>query len=169
MTDQARVYEKLSAEFAKHGVVNHGEDERPAMRYRDKLAHWCWGFSDELPEGLLIRNQETQLIQFAETLRKQGETKQNFNPVPADHSTIFVIRDGDLDRYLDQLEQAELFLRMTMASVWASNSAVERAQYLQLLSIEPQIEAALSRLRKGRQKTPDTQPPSPPPNQNGEA
>jgi transposase-like protein len=27
MTDQARVYEKLSTEFADHGVVNHGEDE----------------------------------------------------------------------------------------------------------------------------------------------
>jgi transposase-like protein len=27
MTDQARVYEKLSSEFAAHGVVNHGEDE----------------------------------------------------------------------------------------------------------------------------------------------
>jgi hypothetical protein len=34
---------------------------KPSMRYRDKLAHWCWGFSDELPEVLLIRDPEIHL------------------------------------------------------------------------------------------------------------
>ena len=54
---------------------------RPSMRYRDKLAHWCWGFSDELPDVLLIRDQEQQLTRLAEGLQKQAKTKLPVNAV----------------------------------------------------------------------------------------
>ncbi len=140
---------------------------RPSMRYRDKLAHWCWGFTDELPDALLIRDQEQHLARLAEGLRKQAETRVPINIVGADHSTIFVVRDGDLDRYLDQLSKLELILRQTMASAWAANTEEKRAEYYQRLSIEPQLQAGLVKLRKGRQTTPETPPPSSPPSQSG--
>lgn len=142
---------------------------RPAMRYRDKLAHWCWGFTEELPDALLIRTPEAHLFVIAASLRKQAETGKWINPVTVNHDTVFVVREGDLDRYLKQLSQLELYLRQTMASVWASNSEGERAEYLQKLSNEPQFQAGLVKLRKDRQRILDTQQEASPPNQSGEA
>ena len=134
---------------------------RPAMRYRDKLAHWCWGFTDELPDALLIRDQEQHLVNYAATLRLQGETGRIGSGVPVNFDSIFVVRDGDLDSYLSQLEHLELTLRRLMASVWIANSAAEHAEHLRMLSSEPRIQAGLEKLRKGRQSNRDTQQQTP--------
>jgi hypothetical protein len=142
---------------------------RPAMKYRDKLAHWCWGYSDELPDCLLIRDASLHRAGFALALKAQGGTKPVLkSAVPTNHTTIFVITGPDLDRFLNELSYAELQLRTAMATVWISNTPEQRVGLLQRLSNEPRIQAGLTRLRKGHQNNQDIPPQTPPSEQSGE-
>lgn len=49
---------------------------RPAMRERDKLAHWAWGFSRELPDALFISKPSRTLDGLMEALRSQPEIEK---------------------------------------------------------------------------------------------
>jgi hypothetical protein len=44
---------------------------RPAMKERDKLAHWTWGYSDELPDALLLADVENTLSSLMAALKNQ--------------------------------------------------------------------------------------------------
>jgi hypothetical protein len=122
----------------------------PAQKYRDKLAHWCWGYSDELPDSLLIRHPRFHIADVAKSLKSQAS--HGIADVPADHTEIFVVREPDMDRSLSDLAETETSLRMAMATVWDHNSPLEHAEYLQKLSNTPRIRAGLERLNAGRQK-----------------
>src|ERR1700730_1171045 len=115
---------------------------RAAMKYRDKLAHWCWGYSDELPEALLIRKPSYQLASFAEAVRKQG--KKEPHDVPLNHDTVFVVREADLDSFLKRLHYTREHLRLAMGGVWTANTDQERAEYLQQLSNMPEVRSGLA-------------------------
>jgi len=92
------------------------------MKFRDKLAHWCWGWTEALPDALLISEPSSHLGGYAKALKMQGETGTSHPDVPVDHSKVYVLRDEDLDRYLKQLAELDLSLRMAIASVWAAAS-----------------------------------------------
>lgn len=138
---------------------------RPAMRERDKLAHWTWGFSNDLPEALLLSEPAITLNSLMRALGLQkGDSVAD---VPSTFDKIYVVRDPDLDGILKRSASAKYRLRMAMATVWEKNTQQQRDEWLQQLSNEPEIRAALNRLREGRQNNREAPQPSPPPEPSG--
>ena len=127
----------------------------PTQKYRDKLAHWCWGYSDELPDSLLIRHPRFQMADLAKSLKSQAA--YGLADVPTDNSNTFVIREPDLVQRLEHLTEIETHVRWAMATVWDHNAPQERAEYLRQLSNTPLVRSGLDRLNAGRQKTQTTQ------------
>jgi hypothetical protein len=123
---------------------------RPVMKERDKLAHWTWGYSDDLPDALLLAPPK-ETLQTLMVAVKRGKTEGNAG-VPSTYENTWVVRENDLDRMLARSFWAKDLLRLGMATVWVLNTSEERAEHLQQLSNEPQIQEGLARLHKGRQK-----------------
>jgi hypothetical protein len=142
---------------------------RPCMKERDKLAHWCWGLSDELPDALLISHPTFHTRQGLMAIKAQLQDRDATPDVRGDFNEIFVVKANDLERTLLRFQSARLHLRMAGGSVWMASSEAERAEVLRQLSNTPVIRSGLARLAENRQKTPATPQPSPPPNQSGEA
>lgn len=138
---------------------------RPAMRERDKFAHWAWGHSDDLPEALLISEPQRSLKSLMEALRTHPGV--DGAGVPVDFDKIYVVRDTDLDGVITRSMNGKFLLRVAMATVWDYNPLQERASRLQQLSSVPEIRGGLDRLAEARKKTQAVQQPSPQPNQNG--
>ena len=136
---------------------------RGAMKYRDKLAHWCWGHSDELPDSLLIREPSYQLASFAKSVKQQGQKQPT--EVPLNHDTVFVIREPDLDGFIKRIGRLSDLLQLAMGTFWKANDDKERAEHLQQLSNAPEFRSALARLAESRRNDPTTQQPSQPPDQ----
>jgi hypothetical protein len=133
---------------------------RPAMKERDKLAHWSWGFSPEIPDALLLAEAERTLETLMLALRISPGVEKA--AVPQNFDKIWVVRAPDLDRRIDQILDAKLQIRVAMATVWDHNSPQDRAEYLRQLSNVPRIHEGLTRLARDRQKNQATPPQSPP-------
>jgi len=131
---------------------------RPAMRERDKLAHWIWGHSDDLPDALLLSAPKHMLKNLMKALREAPGIEAA--AVHSNFDEVFVIRSGYMDGIISRLSEAKDHLRVAMATVWTFNSAASQSEYLQQLSNVPQIQEALLRAQ-GRQKTHEVLPPAP--------
>jgi hypothetical protein len=130
---------------------------RPVMRERDKLAHWAWGHSDQLPDALLISEPAETLDGLMRVLKLYpGIEKAG---VATNFDQIFVIRQPDLDAMIRRSMMAKVHLRIAMGTVWEDNSAQERARLLRQLSNVLQIREGLSRLNADRQKKQATETP----------
>jgi hypothetical protein len=132
---------------------------RPVMRERDRFAHWVWGYSDDLPDALLISEPSESLKNLMAALHlfpgvEDAAVRTNFN-------LIYVIRDPDLDGIIVRSMNAKFHLRMGMSTVWDHNSPQERASNLQQLSNVPLIREGLDRLAEARKNNPEARPPSP--------
>jgi hypothetical protein len=137
----------------------------PVMKERNKLAHWCWAYSPEIPDCLLLCKPDQKMV-----LHLQAVNLRRENPaVPFDMSLVYVVTEQDAGRLADRLRVAISHVSMFMGAIWKANSQQQRDEFLQQLSIEPQIREGLERLNEGRRKKPATQPPSPPQDQSGEA
>jgi hypothetical protein len=112
---------------------------KPAMKYRDKLAHWSWGYSPDVPDGLLLTDTKHKLGGVLNAIRRQRRTAAANQDVPFDR----------------------LLLRKGMGSVWDNNSQEERDELLQQLSSERPIQEAMTRLAEARRKNQEVQQPSP--------
>ena len=126
---------------------------RPVMKERDKLAHWCWGYSDELPDALLLTEPSNKLRGMLQVSHIQANTGSSNSTIAFESEKILVIRSGDLDRLYEKSTRVQTLLRMAMGSVWTANTAQGRDANLQQLSSEPEIQEALTRRREARQKT----------------
>lgn len=120
---------------------------RPTMRERDKFAHWCWGYSSELPKALLLMRPEEK----ARVHMRYANTAQSH----FDKQKIFVITSGDLGRFEQRLDRTGHLLTRLMACVWEKNSPQWRASLCRRLSSEPDIREVVVRLRGRRQKNPE--------------
>jgi hypothetical protein len=137
----------------------------PVMRARDKLAHWCWANSDDLPNDLLLSEpSEKMTSHFIAIHRDQHVPAGDF-----DTSKVFVITEAYLKRLAEQLREAKSNVTELAATVWEVYTPAKRAEYLRQLSNRPLVREALARLREARQKNQATQQPSPPPDPSGEA
>jgi hypothetical protein len=115
---------------------------QPAMKYRDKLAHWCWGHTDELPEALLIRQPDEKLANLLEAVTIQATRSIMRADIILDHDGIFVLRQTDLDQTLTCNTSPECTRRVDSQAVMdsAASSADpsgERAQYPNRRSARP--------------------------------
>ncbi len=138
---------------------------KPAMKERDKLAHWTWGYSDELPDALLLADVQNTLGSLMMALRNQRGPRGT--DVPTSFDTIYVVREADLAGILKRSFAAKDHVRLAMGSVWESNTPLQRGELLQRLSNVPQIRSALD--RAANRKNQEAPPLSPRPEPNGEA
>jgi hypothetical protein len=125
---------------------------RPAMKERDKLAHWLWGYSDDLPDALLLAEPPSSIESLMRAITTQPGMERA--AVEADYARVFVIRDPDLDGIITRSVDAKFYLRVAMSSVWDHNTPQERAQYLQQLASVPLVRSALDRLAANRNSQP---------------
>lgn len=139
---------------------------RPAMKERDKLAHWCWGVSDELPDDLLIMKPSETVTSQLEAIKVQAVTAKPLVRIESKRE-IFVVTAGDMDRTYDRFEAARESLRCATGMVWVKNTPQERDQAHVLLLQSPQIRSGLEALNASRQKKSESQPPSPAPEPSG--
>jgi hypothetical protein len=139
---------------------------RPAMKERDKLAHWCWGYSQSLPNDLLLSEPDDKLqLHFtAVTLRESGVPDVRFDP-----ANVFVVTEADLIRMADRFREAKSFVSQITGAIWTKNTPLQRASIRQTLSNVPQIHEALDRIIEARKKNQEVQQPSPPLEPNGTA
>jgi hypothetical protein len=119
---------------------------RPAMRERDKLAHWCWGYLPDVPGLLLLMQPDEKTTIHVRHLNPPS-------PIIFDKSKIFVVKDEDMDRILGRIIAATDHLVDFTATVQKFNSPQLRDLLLQKLSREPQIREVLDR-RKANPETP---------------
>ncbi len=121
---------------------------KPAMRDRDKFAHWVWGYSRELPDALLLMEPREKTPLHAAAVNPPS-------PIAWDYSKIFVVKKDDLIRVLDRFKTAiEMYGRFT-ATNWKYHTPELRAEWIDKLSSEPQIREALIR-RKANPQTPQS-------------
>jgi hypothetical protein len=123
----------------------------PVMKERNKLVHWVWAYSPEVPDCLLITKPDHKMVLHFQAVHV-GRARAP--EVPFDPSEIFVVTEDDLIRLAKRLRKAKDYVTRFMATIWMENSREVRAEYLQKLSSEPQIHEALMRLRGDQKKTP---------------
>ena len=134
---------------------------RPAMRYRDKLAHWCWGCSIELPDALILREPSDKLINLANFVELQKLGQPISGDIPLNHDTLYVITVDDLDRSLHQIADIRGRLITAIGGVWDKNTIEVRSSLLNQLAETPQLRSALNRLAAKRKKSEVLRPSSP--------
>lgn len=115
---------------------------RPEAKYRDKLAHWCWGLSPRFPEALLLTPPPAKMALHHYALDAPSKPKM-------DRKTVFVVKEIDLFRALKRLKKGQACLNEIVLMVREKNQQ-KRGSILRRLSNEPPIAAALARIRKAR-------------------
>jgi len=118
---------------------------RPAMKQRDKLAHWCWGYSTELPEALLLMEPNEKMALHMGAVNPP-------KPVELDRTKIFVVTENDAIRMLDNLRITVDRFSIFMGTVWQSSTVQQRKALLQKLSRDPDIQKEAARRRESRNK-----------------
>ena len=132
---------------------------RPLMRTRDKLAHWSWGYSLDLPNDLLLMEPDVSLLYHHEALHMGG-------PVELDAAKIFVVTTTYLSRVLRDLKQIEGYIALFISSLNVEGSAlIPSSSALDTLSTRPDVAKHLADRRK-KAETPHALP-SPPPETGG--
>jgi hypothetical protein len=137
----------------------------PVMKERNKFAHWCWAFSPEIPDCLLLCKPDQKMI-----LHLQAVNLRRIAPeIPFDMSLVYVVTEQDAARLADRLRMAKHHVALFLGAIWTVNSAQQRDGFLRELSIEPQIREGMERLSESRKKGQASQQPSAVPDLNGEA
>jgi hypothetical protein len=131
---------------------------RSAMKQRDRLAHWRWGYTIELPNDLLLVEPTAKLKTHTEILDRfsRGVGLTDLEP-----ETAYVITPSDLNRLLDRFQNLAVLTELFAGTLWPSIPADQAAQWLQQLSNEPLVHEALSRLRGQTKSNPEAPPQSP--------
>jgi hypothetical protein len=122
------------------------EAVRPALKERDKLAHWCWGYSPDLPDTLLLMEPTKKVTTFATYFLKPD------TPLKIDRDAIYVVTKTDLANIYRRIAAARYLLECFIGAVWRGNSKARRARFLQRLASEPLVRKEVLR-SKGRAKS----------------
>jgi hypothetical protein len=134
---------------------------RSTMKERDRLAHWSWGYSIDLPDVLLL----------ADPLEKAKAQWRSTSPptlAQFDRSKIYVVTIADLDRAIGRIDDAAELMQLFMKAIWPEPTQEVRDLYLHDLCNEPRF-SQLLQAHKDRNKTLPSQPQEPPPDQSGGA
>lgn len=124
----------------------------PAMGDRDKLAHWCWGYSPDLPDALLLMDPVHKTKNLAAYFLMPD------TPPKIDRDAIFVVTGSDLTQTLNRIGEARRLLNQFISSVWQGNSKAKRARFRQALADEPLIRAELRRMKEPAKNGQKSQP-----------
>jgi hypothetical protein len=135
-------------------------DVRPAMKFRDKLAHWSWGYTDELSEALLIREPSEKLANLTDWVEFQRIGQVVNRNLSMNFDRIYVLTQPDIDRALKQISEVQERFLVLLGTVWERNTHEARSQLLQRLKDMPRVRSELDRLAASR-TIPSTAPPPP--------
>lgn len=127
----------------------------PAMEGRDKLAHWCWGYSPDLPKALLLMDPAHKTKDLASYFLMPEE------PIKINRDAIFVVTETDLAGTFKKISEARRLLNRFISSIWHRNSDATLAQLRRSLADEPLIRAELHRMREAEKNNQKSQPQSP--------
>jgi hypothetical protein len=122
---------------------------RAVMKERNKLAHWNWGWSLDVPDGLLLIEPTQKLSNSAEAF--------SLRFVEDEHDHVFVLTGPDLDRMIERFHDTRGIIYRFAGTLWPGHPA-ERARALEKLLTEPRIGEALSRLHERRKNSPPASP-----------
>jgi hypothetical protein len=127
---------------------------RPAMKHRDKLAHWCWGHSPDLPNDLLLMSPDEALLAHFEALHK--------GRADMDDNKIFVVTEKYLARLSRDMRVAGGFFAILMKAIGPIGTRIPQDMTaLDRLSSHSGIATHLVARRK-RRETPLATPLPPP-------
>lgn len=117
----------------------------PASKDRNKVAHWCWGHSPEIPDALLLTEATTKIAlqHFALDAPSKPAT---------DASLIYVVKKGDVERMVKRFVTTRECL-LQFLSMLREKERRQRAAIFHQLSTQPPIAGALTRLQGNRQST----------------
>jgi hypothetical protein len=114
---------------------------KPCRCEQERFVHWCWGYSDEIPDAILLAEPQEKII--AKRLCKT----QNLY---LDRDKIFVVKAVDLDQSLIRLKEATEHVWSFAIAQSEDCRPDEQHRMLDLLQMVPQVREALSRLTDNR-------------------
>jgi hypothetical protein len=132
---------------------------RVAARKRNPIAHHIWGYTEGLPEVLLLIEPEAQLdvsVRAQNTLR--GYSTETHLVLQPDIDRVSVYREGDFAEIIE--EQKAISKSAFLLVLYLERASFRDEIYPQLCG-EPLIDAALKSIRKSRQPRPKPQRPNP--------
>jgi hypothetical protein len=119
---------------------------RPVTKERDRMVHWCWGYTPDIKDALLLFEPTPELSRLSE-IWQSGEWAD------IDPERVFVITQEDMHRAMGRFETAQSYL-VQLIGILIEQPPIPppeiRAAMLHSLSSAPQIQEALSRLRESR-------------------
>jgi hypothetical protein len=131
----------------------------PVQKQRDKLAHWCWGTCNKLPNDLVLATPSHKLQNHFMALHSSR------SPMRSEDKDVYVVKESYLINLVKQMRETERLVGEFAATVWQKNSQRERDEHLQKLSNEPLIRERLDRLnavhRKNRESRQSSRRPMP--------
>jgi hypothetical protein len=168
----AAAYQALNSSGAQNSVavaaIRYGLDEaqgelfeaimmvfRTAKKDRDRIAHGTWGWSEQLPDALLLTDPKIRMRSRAamQPWKMDGDLRTSHGNGPESvikNTEVFVYKEDDFKDVKERFHRVEAHLtRFTLSLIkdWPKASRIPRQ-----LSSEPDILDALARLRKGNQK-----------------
>jgi hypothetical protein len=131
---------------------------KPAMKERDRFAHWSWGYSIDLPDVLLLTEPlEKAIVQWT-------ATQAPFAIPQISRNKVYVFKGADFDRTIRRLNDTAELLEAFLKSIWPEPSPAERVLFHQTLRNEPRFRELLL-AHKARKSAQQSQPQSLPPKQ----
>jgi hypothetical protein len=142
---EAAAKSKLTSQQFEIFAIGIEQFVRPTMRTRDKLAHWRWGHSANLPNDLLLMNPDKATATHYTALHGK--------PVEIDADAVFVITPAYLDRLLDEMRRAQAFVALSCDMVGPHGTVLpSNARGLDRLSNMPSIRRELDRRKAIQEK-----------------
>lgn len=127
-----------------------------ASKTRNRLVHWIWGHSPELPDAVLLANPVTRTALSAN--RQRAVHDRNVDEImrgDADLAGIFIYERQDFEAASQSIQRAITLValaRMTVSRLHAPYMMFD--QELSQLLAEPEIQRGVDRLRRDRQIDP---------------
>lgn len=123
---------------------------KSATKLRHKLAHWTWGATPDVPDGLLICDPAEHFdlgLRSAEWTAqvKSGKIPESLPKIPREN--IFVIKADELNQAVIAISRVQKFIFSFQAIVWGNQPNAGDQEYNQLCN-EPEILSELVRLRR---------------------
>lgn len=121
---------------------------------RNKLAHWCWATSPDIPPNTLLLMDPVCKIHLQ--VGVMAAPVRLDLPDPGD---VLFVRTDDVKRIVRDIVQARNYLGRISGYLWKANPPSKRVELRQSLSNEPAIRQFLENLENGRAKKNSKSPP----------
>jgi len=132
-----------------------------AIKPRNKIAHWIWGFSGNIPDGVLLGKPDAlarftvAIKDWTDTIRQAGQPRPPMPDFPRDD--IFVWYAQDFREASEQIQKLTSLVS-GFNQLLTNPPANKGGTLLQQLLSEPQIQKVVSQRRRDRQDEKATQP-----------